>query len=85
MIEEIDTDGSGTVDFDGKDLNYLFFKYFILKKYIHYRIHGNDDWIIKGATNRCVYHVKRSKDNILNKVHFIICLERNNFNSKYTR
>lgn len=43
MIAEIDTDGSGTVDFDGKCsvlVNHMFDNRFVV---IH-RIHGNDDW-----------------------------------------
>lgn len=38
MIEEIDTDGSGTVDFDGK-FEYIFWHYFQVK------VHGKKKFI----------------------------------------
>jgi len=48
IIAEIDTDGSGTVDFDG---NYKNIKnlYLILTLKLHFifRVYGNDDWRIK--------------------------------------
>lgn len=45
MIEEIDSDGSGTVDFDGEPLhNFIYwFSYNFNKTFLLYRIHGNDD------------------------------------------
>lgn len=42
IIAEIDTDGSGTVDFDGMDVITRVTKS-VLFIYIHRRIHGNDD------------------------------------------
>ena len=40
IIEEVDEDGSGTLDFDGNvniKLNFL--------NFLHFRIHGDDDWL----------------------------------------
>lgn len=34
MIEEIDSDGSGTVDFDGKHFKFFFFLYFLIITFI---------------------------------------------------
>lgn len=47
MIAEIDTDGSGTVDFDGKRYLIDFFErnlILVSSLSILNRIHGNDDW-----------------------------------------
>jgi troponin C len=47
MIAEIDTDGSGTVDFDGKKVSVLNqVKHVIVMFFFFFdsRIHGNDDW-----------------------------------------
>lgn len=50
MIAEIDTDGSGTVDFDGKRLDTHLLSFFLFKGVIQFppfRIHGNDDRRLK--------------------------------------
>ena len=59
IIEEIDGDGSGTVDFDGKlETELIPFEIDLTSSL--FRIHGNDDWLGK--------QIKRS-----NYVH--VCLE----------
>lgn len=47
MIAEIDTDGSGTVDFDGKKVSVLNQVKHVIVMFFFFvdsRIHGNDDW-----------------------------------------
>ena len=43
IIEEVDEDGSGTLDFDG---NYFIMVYLRWQIIQFFRIHGNDDWLI---------------------------------------
>lgn len=56
MIEEIDSDGSGTVDFDGELKGRTLFEDVILIviffTLILYRVHGDDDWRISQAFAR---------------------------------
>lgn len=51
IIAEIDTDGSGTVDFDGKFLVYRNIYDFVTTLTISdFRIHGDDDWRLIGLS-----------------------------------
>lgn len=44
IIAEIDTDGSGTVDFDGESSSTLKVLLRDTEMFFTYRIYGNDDW-----------------------------------------
>lgn len=46
IIAEIDTDGSGTVDFDGKTVEPTISLLYLHNLFPILRIHGNDDWRI---------------------------------------
>lgn len=49
IIEEVDEDGSGTVDFDGKLACYERMEHLfgteVLNLFIFFRVYGNDDWL----------------------------------------
>lgn len=45
MIDEIDTDGSGTVDWEGE----IYDQFFLDRKHFFFRIQGCNDWM----KNRC--------------------------------
>lgn len=55
IIAEIDTDGSGTVDFDGMMfLNSVLF-FYVAITLINYRIYGNDDRRLKMRCDFALY------------------------------
>ncbi len=47
IIEEIDEDGSGTIDFDGETYftSLTFLQIVLITIFFNDRIHGNDDWL----------------------------------------
>lgn len=51
IIAEIDTDGSGTVDFDGKFFSISeHIRFFTTLTISDFRIHGDDDWRLIGLS-----------------------------------
>lgn len=51
IIAEIDTDGSGTVDFDGKFFSIPeHIRFFTTLTISDFRIHGDDDWRLIGLS-----------------------------------
>ncbi len=66
IIEEIDGDGSGTVDFDGKlEIVLIPFEIDLISSLFHFRIHGNDDWLGK--------QIKRSNYMCILELSFLMC------------
>lgn len=55
MIEEIDSDGSGTVDFDGKTVQFFINQTKYLFVIFSYRIYGSYDWWRR--LNSCYCHI----------------------------